>query len=189
MEFLANIASGGAGGIIGSLVGAIGGIASAFVKLKTLKESNRHYFVMAELAGNQEVSRATAALKMVEVEGAIKTDLAIEESMQASFAHDSSLGAWLKGKDLGWFATAVLSTAEFIRMMMRPVLTLASVWYVFHIYGDYMDLDAAKDMTAETLQIQIETIVSTIILLATVSFTWWFADRSVSKALTKKLVT
>ncbi len=187
MEFLANIASGGVGGIIGSLVGAIGGIASAFVKLKTLKESNRHSFVMSELAGNQEVAVAEAALKMVEVEGAIKIDVASEESMQASFEHDSSLGAWLKGKDLGWFAMAVLSTAEFIRMMMRPVLTLASVWYVFHIYGDYMDLAAAQEMSAEALQIQISTIVSTIILLATVSFTWWFADRSVSKALTKKL--
>lgn len=189
MEFFANIASGGAAGIIGSIVGAIGGIASAFIKLKTLKESNRHSFGMAELAGNQEVSRAEAALKMVEVEGAIKTDLAIEESLQSSFAHDSSLGAWLKGKELGWFAMAVMSTAEFIRMMMRPVLTLASVAYVFHIYGDYMDLKAAKEMSAEALQIQITTIVSTIILLATVSFTWWFADRSVSKALTKKLVT
>ncbi len=189
MDFLANLASGGAGGIIGSIVGAVGGIASAFVKLKTLKEGNRHSFVMAELAGNQEVSRATAALKMIEVEGAIKTDLAIEESLQSSFAHDSSLGAWLKGKDLGKFATAVLSTAEFIRMMMRPVLTLMSVFYVFHIYGEYMDLESAKSMSSDALANQINVIVSTIILLATVSFTWWFADRSVSKALTKKLMT
>jgi len=99
------------------------------------------------------------------------------------------MGAWLKGKDLGPIATAVMATAEFIRMMMRPVLTLASVAYVFHIYGEYMDLDAAKSMTADQLAVQIATIVSTIILLATVSFTWWFADRSVSKALTKKLMT
>ncbi len=187
MDFLTDLATGGAGGIIGSIVGAIGGIASAFVKLKTLKETNRHGFVMAELAGNQEVERATAALKMVKVEGAIKTDLAIEESLQASFAHDSSMGAWLKGKELGWFAMAVMSTAEFIRMMMRPVLTLASVGYVFHIYGEYMDLAGAQQMSAEALQLQISTIVTTIILLATVSFTWWFADRSVSKALTKRL--
>lgn len=187
MEFLANIASGGAGGIIGSIVGAVGGIASAFVKLKTLKEGNRYNFAMAELAGNQEVQRAEAALKITRVEGAIQTDLAIEESLQESFKHDASMGAWLKGKELGSIATAVMATAEFIRMMMRPVLTLASVMYVFHIYSDYMDLENAKDMTAEALQIQIATIVSTIILLATVSFTWWFADRSVSKALTKKL--
>ena len=188
MEFLANLAGGAGGGIIGTIVGAVGGIASAFVKLKTLKESNRHGFEMAQLAGNQEVSRAEAALKMIEVDGAIKADLAIEQTMQASLAHDSSMGAWLRDRELGWFATAVLSTAEFVRMMMRPVLTLASVWYVFHIYGEYMDLDAAKDMTAEALQAQIAMIVSTIILLATVSFTWWFADRSVAKALTKKLI-
>ena len=187
MEFLADIAGGS--GIIGSIVGAVGGIASAFVKLKTLKESNRHNFEMTKLGGEQEVSRAVAALKMVEVEGAIKTDLAIEESLQSSFEHDSSMGAWLKGKDLGPIATAVMATAEFIRMMMRPVLTLASVAYVFHIYGEYMDLDAAQSMTVDQLAVQIATIVSTIILLATVSFTWWFADRSVSKALTKKLMT
>lgn len=187
MEFLADIASGGAGGVIGSIVGALGGIASAFVKLKTLKESNRHGFAMAQLAGNQEVERATAALKMVEVEGAIKTDLAVEQSLQASFEHDASIGAWLQGRELGKFATAVMATAEFIRMMMRPILTLAAVTYVFSIYGDYMDMDAAKNMTPEALQLQIATIVSTIVLLATVSFTWWFADRSVSKALTKKL--
>lgn len=187
MEFLADIA--GSGGIIGSVVGALGGIASAFVKLKTLKEGNRHSFVMAELAGNQEVSRAEAALQMVQVEGAIKADLAVEESLQESFRHDSSIGAWLKGKDLGKFATAVMATAEFIRMMMRPVLTLASVMYVFHIYGEFMDLAGAQAMTADALTAQITMIVNTIILLATTSFTWWFADRSVSKALTKKLAT
>jgi len=59
MEFLADIAGGS--GIIGSIVGAVGGIASAFVKLKTLKESNRHNFEMTKLGGEQEVSRAVAA--------------------------------------------------------------------------------------------------------------------------------
>ena len=187
MEFLTDIATGGASGIIGSIVGAVGGIASAFVKLKTMKEHNRHSFVMAELGGRQEVERAEASLKVVQVEGALKADLAIEESLQASFKHDTEIGSWLKGREMGKFAIAVMSTAEFIRMMMRPVLTLASVAYVFHIYGDYMQLEGAQNMTSEALQAQIATIVSTIILLATVSFTWWFADRSVAKAPTKKL--
>jgi len=189
MSFLADIATCGAGGIVGSIVGAVGGIASAFVKLKTLKENNKHSFAMSELAGNQEVKRAEAALQMVQVEGAIKTDLAIEDSLQKSFEHDSAMGSWLKGKELGWFGTAVMATAEFVRMMMRPTLTLAAVGYVFHMYGDYMDLASEASMTGEALQAQIATIVTTIILLATVSFTWWFADRSVSKQLTKKLMT
>jgi hypothetical protein len=124
---------------------------------------------------------------MIETEGAIKADLAIEQTLQKSFEHDTSIGSWLKGRELGWFGMFVMSTAEFVRMMMRPVLTMASVWYVFSIYGDYMDLDAAKSMGADALAKQIELIVSTIILLATVSFTWWFADRSVAKALAKKL--
>lgn len=185
MEFLTDLAGGS--GIIGSIVGAVGGIAAAFVKLKTLKENNRHGFAMAELAGNQEVARAAAALKIVEVEGAIKTDLAIEESLQSSFEHDAAMGSWLKGRELGKFATAILATAEFIRMMMRPVLTLASVIYVFRMYGGYMDIADAQYLTAEVLVEQITMVGSAILLLATVSFTWWFADRSVSKALTKKL--
>lgn len=187
MEFLTELAGGS--GIFGTIFGTIGGIASAFVKLKTLKESNRHNFVMAELAGNQEVERATAALKMVEVEGAIQTDLSIEESLQESFKHDASIGAWLQGRELGPFATAVMATAEFVRMMMRPLLTLASVIYVFNIYGDYMDLATEQGMTSEVIVEQITMVASAILLLATTSFTWWFADRSVSKALTKKLVT
>ena len=40
----------------------------------------------------------------------------------------------------------------------------------------------------EKLAEQITMVGSAIILLATTAFTWWFADRSVSKALTKKLV-
>lgn len=187
MEFLTDIAGGS--GIIGSFVGAIGGIAAAFVKLKTLKETNRHSFAMAELAGSQEVERATAALRMVEVEGAIKTDLAIEESLQSSFDHDASIGSWLQGRELGAFATAVMATAEFIRMMMRPALTLVSVLYVFHIYGDYMDLADETALTADVLAEQITMVGSAILLLATTSFTWWFADRSVSKALTRKLAS
>lgn len=188
MEFLTSIP--GVSGIFGTIFGVIGGIASAVVKLKTLKESNRHSFVMSELAGSQEVARAEAALKVVQVEGAIKTDLAIEESLQESFKHDASMGAWLKGRELGKFATAVLAFAEFIRMMMRPGLTLASVLYVFHIYGGYMELaEGQVVLTAEILAEQITMVGSAILLLATTSFTWWFADRSVSKALTKKLMT
>lgn len=187
MGFLADIV-GGSSGIIGSIVGAVGGLVSAFVKLKTLKETNRHSFVMAELGGMQEVARAEAAMKIVQVEGAIKVDLASEESLQASFKHDTSLGSWLQGRELGWFGTMMLSIAEFVRMMMRPVLTLTAFIYVFKIYGGYMELaDGQEVLTADVLAQQIAMVGSVILLLATTSFTWWFADRSVSKALTKKL--
>lgn len=184
MDFLSGLAGGG----IGSIIGAVGGIASAFLKLKTLKESNRHSFVMSELAGSQEVKRAEAALHMIEVEGAIKTDLAIEESLQSSFKHDASLGAWMQGRELGWFGTAVMSAAEFVRMMMRPGLTLASVLYVFSMYGDYLSLAAGTELSPEVIAEQLTMVASTILILATTSFTWWFADRSVSKALVKKLL-
>lgn len=186
MDFLADIAGGS--GIFGSIIGVVGGIASAFVKLKTLKETNRHSFVMSELAGNQEVARAEAALKVVQVEGAIKTDLAIEESLQESFKHDASMGAWLRGRELGKFATAVLATAEFVRMMMRPVLTLWATIYVFRMYGWHITLASQSELPVEILSNQMTMVGAAILLLATTGFTWWFADRSVSKALTKKLV-
>ena len=187
MEFLADLA--GSGGPFGAIFGTIGGLVSGFLKFKTLKETNRHGFVMAELAGNQEVARAEAALKVVQVEGAIKTDLAIEESLQESFKHDAAMGAWLKGRELGWFTTFILSLAEFVRMMMRPVLTLVAFIYVFKLYGGYMELAGPETLTAEVLAQQIAMVGATILLLATTAFTWWFADRSVSKALTKKLTT
>ena len=185
MEFLTSIASGS--GIFGSLIGSIAGIATAFVKLKTLKENNRHSHSMSLLAGKQEVARANAALELVKPEGAIQTDLAIEDSLQKSFEHDAAIGSWLKGRELGPVSTAVMILAEFVRMMMRPVLTCASIVYVFLIFDDYMDLAGDTAMSAELLAEQITMVGSAIILLATTAFTWWFADRSVSKALTKKL--
>ena len=185
MEFLADIAGGS--GIFGTLFGAIGGIASAVVKLKTLKEQNRHAFIMAELAGNQEIAVAEAELRKVETEGAIAAELKAEESLQASFQHDASIGAWLQSQELGPITRGIMVTAEFVRMMMRPVLTVAAVIYTFRMYGGYFDLATAAELDKAILEQQLTMIASAILLLATTAFTWWFADRSVSKALQKKL--
>lgn len=185
MEFLADLASGS--GPIGALVGTIGGIASAFVKYKTLKESNRHSFAMAELAGSQEVARAEAALHMKKVEGAIKTDLAIEASLQESFKHDAAIGSWLQGREMGPITTGLLAAGEFVRMMMRPVLTLWVTIKLLYMYDEQVQIMKASAIDAVAMVGLVELIAQTIVLLATTAFTWWFADRSVAKALTKKL--
>ena len=189
MGFLADLVGGAGSGVLGSLIGSLAGLGTAFVKLKTLKETNKHTHAMSLLAGKQEVERALAALKVVEVDGAIATDLAIEATLQESYEHDAPIGAWAKGRDLGKVSTFFLVLGDFVKTMMRPVLTTGAIVYVFVIFQDYMDLVGPDTLSAEQLASMISMLTSAIIVLATTAFTWWFADRSVSKAMTAKLLT
>lgn len=178
MELLTSLASGS--GIIGTLAGGLGGIVSAFVKYKTLKETNRHAQKMQELANAQQ-------LQQVKIEGEIKTDLAAEKSLQASLSHDASLGGWLHGRELGPVAMFFFTLAEFVRMLMRPVLTIYAFVYVITLSKEYMQAAREEGLAGVAVLAQVDMVASTIMLLATVSFTWWFADRSVSKSLARRL--
>ncbi len=191
MEFLTDLAAGAGSGIVGAFVGLLGGIGSAFVKYKTLRESNRHQFAMAELAGNQAVAEANAQLQRIRTEGEAAEAIEVQESLQASFQHDSSIGSWLQGRELGRWSTGVLVFVESIRMLMRPVITLGFACYVAVMYHDHFALVAQSGHIVPIDQLMAHTaaMANAIILMAVTAVGWWFADRSVQKALSKRLPT
>lgn len=175
-------------GIVGTITGALGGIASAFVKYKTRKLEVEHEFRMTELNQLHEISLHKAEVQKVQIEGQIQQGLAEEASLQASYQHDAALGAELKGLATtpaqGW----VLVIANALRMIMRPILTLGTFSFVMYVFGQYwVALSGVELLPVDQLLKMTNYLLMAVISIMTMAASWYFADRSTHKQLNARL--
>ena len=185
MDILTQLAGGGFLGTIGGILGSLG---TSIVEYKNLKLKLAHELSITKLNGQLELSGRKMDLQGKRIEGEIQTALATEQSLQASFKHDAAIGAWMSAEHASWGQRWLMTSVDSMRKSVRPILTFGTVIYVMFTYGRHWRLILASDgVPLDTILQQAQMIMSAIIAMATMSFSWWFADRQLQKRMTEKL--
>ena len=155
MDMLLSILTGGATGLLGTVVSGVAGF---------FKAKQRH---------EQELELRKVDLEMMELEMRYAADAAVKQaesdrtlaelaSLEASYREASSR---LSTADDGF----MMAMLDFVRGMTRPALTATLVGLTAWIYFDSMSLR--------------EQIVNTVLYLTTAAVLWWFGSRATDKAL------
>lgn len=181
MEWLATIFTGGAAGVAGGVVGAIGSIASKWMALK-----------QAKLEGEQKLAELRLEAELIDKEA--QRDIAvarIQQETQQAIADAASLSASLQadraaystrvdvsGEGWGnWTLRCLLVLVDVVRGIMRPYITAASqLVLVWVAYEAFVRLGEAG-VSAELLREVLREVVLASIFIATTATTWWFGAR------------
>ncbi len=152
MELILSLLTGGATGILGSLLGRVTGFFEKAQAQKFRQEEWGHERALIEMQmrgrqGEWEHERAIA-----EADAAARM-------REASYAHDSATG---RGSQ--WVVNVL--------RLVRPALTLALIALTAAFWFS-LDLDTTAD--GESLR---GRIVAATLYLATAAVTWWFGDRA-----------
>ena len=161
------------GGLIsGGVTGLIGSVVSNITDYFEQRRKNEHEKELRKL-DIQEMQQEYKARKQITVQ---KTDA---DTMQASYEHDSR--SYSKGLDIksAWLKV-MLVFGDFVRAMVRPVLTAFLIWLVWDTRQEVqMIIDqAGLDALSPEKAIGIYTaVVEMILFLASTAITWWFGTR------------
>jgi len=144
VELLTSIFAGGATGIFGSFINRIFGF---FEKREERKFVLQKYKLDAEARTQEhEYHMEEARLE------------ANSKALQASYAHDSSIGV---------ASTWVINILRLVRPLLTVFLIILSASVIFHL------------STSDQLNsAQANYIIQSILYLTTTAITWWFGDRS-----------
>lgn len=188
--------------LLGGVTGLVGNIITGVMKYKNQKLQFQHEarMVALETAAMREEAKMKIAITKAEIEGAVELADA-HAYTQTLKAADKQLFSdqWIErlfkvqGKFGSFFAIPVatlLATGfafvDWLRGIMRPALTIyltvmSSVitymaWTIMQQHGiEHLTADAALGIYNQTTSIVIYLTVSCV--------TWWFGDRTMSKAI------
>lgn len=136
----------------GGATGLFGSLVSRGFSFFEKKQDYKHELAL------QELHIQTRGMEL-ESEEAIAGSVAAATIREASYLHDASYGV-------------PSPKAATVLRFVRPVLTLLLLTLVAVIWAT---------LTPEQEEMQLQ-IISTILYLATVAFTWWFGSRDTEKA-------
>lgn len=159
LDVLVSILTGGATGLIGTLVTGVTGYVQA--RQKHAQEMELRRLDMELVRVEAEVAERVAAREAESAESA-----AAWAALEAS--HKEAGRRWSRG-DSGWIVFV-----DVVRGLTRPGLTLAFVAFVGAIYFTL----GTSDTDASGLR---PRIVETVLYLATTCVLWWFGARQVAK--------
>ena len=158
MDILLSVISGGATGLLGTV---LSGVTDYFKqrqanKMKLAMMAEEREMMRLEIQGAENVAKINAESAM---------DVAESEAFARTFSAErikflNTDNKWIQG---------MLASAEFIRAMVRPVLTTVLVIYAYIIYKD-----AVEQMNEE----MVRYCTMTILYLTTTAVLWWFGTRN-----------
>lgn len=154
LESILAIATGGATGLLGTLLsGAMG--------FFERRQRNRHEIELRRV--DLEITRSEAAT--VEKVAAIEAESTETQAELAAFAesHRAAAVRWSTGES-GW-----LTFVDVVRGLMRPVLTVASLAAAIAIYWSLPFAPTGEEVA--------ERVVDTVLYIATTTALWWFGTR------------
>jgi len=163
------ILSGGATGLIGSVVSVWG----EYKKNQQLFEHKEH---MAKLDQESMRLEADLELKKITTEGEVQIGISEAQTLSASFEHDKA--AYYTGQ-LGKLGRAAMVFIDFMRGLIRPAMTIYLVILTTLIYWEIdtlvnkMDGVMSVNLAAQLLQ----QIIMVILYLTTTVVLWWFGTR------------
>ena len=153
LDFLATILSGGATGLLGSLVSTGFKLFQGVQDRKEAAEVRAHELALQRLAIQTGQAETEAEL-------AIAREESRREQLVASYRHDAGTG-----RSSRWVVD--------ILRLVRPVLTLALIALTAWIYFSLTE--------GGNVAVLREYIVHTVIYTASASILWWFGDRALNR--------
>lgn len=122
----------------------------------------------------------------------VQGDSAVEVEAQKAFAQSvvADRGSILDSEAVRGdrWSVRILVVLEFVRGVVRPILTVALLWMSWKLYlqTDEILRTAGSGLSVEILQSQMLLIVSTVLYLATTVICWWFGVRNAQQPPTLK---
>jgi len=162
---ISSLLSGGATGIIGSIVT---NISDYFEQ----RRKNQHQLKLRELDIQEMEKEYEWRAKITEQ----KTETKVQE---ISYDHDSR--SYTSGMQLksGWLK-APLVFVDFIRGMVRPALTIfliVLVWMTFNKVQGVIDSAGMEALNPDKAMSIYAGVIDMILYLASTAVTWWFGTR------------
>lgn len=181
----ASLLTGGAAGAAGGLLGSVFGFGKAWLdkrhqrNMAKIEAEERSKDREHDLALMDREAEIDLAMKKSEVTGRInEADLAnIHANIEAEAKEQETLRAMSGklGKVSGSIAALLLFLAEFVRKMMRPVITTALVAAMLKIY---LDLGVGvADLEIQSRLDLLQKVVDQVLFLTGVSVCFWFLSR------------
>lgn len=194
-------------GLIGSLVGLAGSAFTSWnnrkmeeMKIQDNANKRAHELALIKAQTDATIAEVEANLKITIAKTAAEVDLAetaaYTESVkqnEKSYISSEWITHLMEGNvvERGIASTIIflLAICEVAKDIMRPALSAYSVgvatWVTFKAYIIANTMD--EPFTNEQVFNIINSANELAFFLATCSFTWWFADRSMNKFLQKRL--
>ena len=155
LDFFMTILSGGATGLLGSLISSGFKFFQGIQDRKEAAEIRAHELALQRLAIETGQAETESELKII-------TEESRRDQLVASYRHDSEIG-----RSSRWVVN--------ILRLVRPVLTFALIALTAWIY--FKLTDALAGGNAAVLR---EYIVHTIVYTTSAAVLWWFGDRALS---------
>lgn len=177
LGILGSVVSGGVTGVLGSAI-------SGIFNYKNKQLEYKHELEM-EVAARETMKEEWAQrTKVAEIEGATQSDLAAQESYQASMGMDKatySSGIAFDKLHGGWVYAALMVVVDFLRGIIRPLSTILFIAITFIMYFTLKHRVDIAGTDPVALMDLFNQVVTVILYLATTTVCWWFGVRGESK--------
>lgn len=201
MDFLSNLLTGGASGLLGGITGIFGGVVTAFTNYKMQKLKNEHDLAMIKAETDAMVAEAEAKIEVTRAETAAEIEVAEVKALTESYKEaskslfDSSYMKMLMKDGKWWYPRIMMGTLiaflfgiiDFIKSSCRPFLTFylmgASTWVTLLAYKVLLNSLGGDVITPEQAYRLFNVAVNTVMYLTVTCVSWWFADRRTAKFL------
>lgn len=168
-DALGSILSGGATGLLGSAL-------TMFGEMRKQKMVQAHEAEMERLAQASMKLEASLELERARTEAQAAQDIEAAKAFTASYDHDKR--AYLTGK-LGTFGRGAMGTVDFLRGIVRPVVTFAMIWMVYKVYSRVDAIIGGLEALPKDELVSIyNQIVLAIIYIGVTVVLWWFGTRT-----------
>ncbi|WP_461210397.1 hypothetical protein [Desulfocurvus sp. DL9XJH121] len=172
LEFLLSIVSGGATGLLGSLLKGVG---DWFRRRQEMAHEREMRKLDMEMMDKEWEYRDRAA----EREGEVRLQESADALQAASYEHDRA--TYSSGfKVRLTFNRVMLVLVDVVRGLTRPALTAFMLWLVWdtrcEVHAALQAAGLERIDVAAAMDLQ-KRIVCTILYLGTLCVTWWFGDR------------
>lgn len=183
-----SIFAGGATGLLGVLL-------QKYFDLQTKKLDADTAYKTVQLQiqlRDKEIELARVSAEGQKEVAQVQGDSAVEVEAQKAFAQSvvADRGSILDSEAVRGdrWSVRILVVLEFVRGVVRPILTVALLWMSWKLYlqTDEILRTAGSGLSVEILQSQMLLIVSTVLYLATTVICWWFGVRNAQQPPTLK---
>ena len=169
MSGLIDLFTAGAGGAVTGLLGSITtGIFGFFQE----KQKHKNAVEMRELDIKESQIEAASADRKAALDIEKEEKIADKETFKASI--EDARSSFLSGHDLTPPQTWCLVIVDMVRSLMRPVLTLGTLFVCLHLWVQVVE----KIKNGEETDLH-----HSMIYLATTCVTWWFGTRPADKII------
>ncbi len=172
---LGSILSGGATGLLGTIIQRIADHAQHKLDLEMEKQKFEHDIALRKVDAEIQAQEWASRTKVAEVETAGASDVADSKAFAASYNEPQRYSEGLTlTKNQSWLMVAL----DFFKGAVRPGLTVYLCFLTTAIYVQAKFLIKQSDLTVQQEYDLVVTIINTILYLFTTCVLWYFGTRN-----------